>query len=764
MATLISSNLPSLSSTLLSPLRFNPISLKNSTFFSSSPIWSRKTVAIAVCCSVSSASDSIPSNYGGWDDLELVDSFNSLGKLDPVSSFLVSIGIRDGKHGLLFLLGFLSALAVSRVRVSTMAVLPVAVLVFVVGFTAGMAKEGIGSNGSGFMDSDKKLKELRTILNEMDVKITHLRNGLEGMVNFDHFEKSKIKKFVEFADYVRMKLGYASKIVGDSNSGDALDEIVVSGREGGKKSKQKLSWKSEEIGEVAYDLVKYLGGIIQENFAELGSPQRKDTIKEEVGVRTGLMTEESVVSGNAIVEQAAGNDRASNPLPVESLKSSNAESSGNLGVNAPDNVKTGKAIADSTRSGVNEKSSRSRDSRCIDDMLLYDGEIRNQNTSFHYMRKQGSLERMVFKHKFGHTMQNGAHDFADSGNNLRRTKAAKGMDFFKESEESSLLEQTLEIQNRSYLEFHGNSMNTLKIEQKGATNFDGMKVKSKDQFGEQTAHDNLKEEGNMPSSSTVSGDEEFSRNVKEASELLRRAGDCMISKADEEKADVLLHKSARLLSTAVALKPTSLLAIGQLGNTYLLHGELKLKISRELRTLLSRRDAYLEVKEHDLRFKKMDRRILSRDNLSTALIDVCEECEELLVEAGRKYRMALSIDRNDVKALYNWGLALSFRAQLIADIGPEAALDADKVYMAAIDKFDAMLSRNNTYAPEALYRWGIALQRRSRLRSPNNKEKIKLLQQAKSLFEDVLYMETDNQMVREALSSCLVELNYNGLW
>jgi len=30
----------------------------------------------------------------------------------------------------------------------------------------------------------------------------------------------------------------------------------------------------------------------------------------------------------------------------------------------------------------------------------------------------------------------------------------------------------------------------------------------------------------------------------------------------------------------------------------------------------------------------------------------------------------------------------------------EAAVDADQVYLAAIDKFDAMLSRSNTYAPE----------------------------------------------------------------
>jgi hypothetical protein len=134
----------------------------------------------------------------------------------------------------------------------------------------------------------------------------------------------------------------------------------------------------------------------------------------------------------------------------------------------------------------------------------------------------------------------------------------------------------------------------------------------------------------------------------------------------------------------------------------------------------------------------------------------------------------------------------------------EAAVDADRVYLAAIDKFDAMLSKSNTYAPEgliplyfiyapefsydiehsfislplvvygalmcklvcvaALYRWGSTLQQRSQLRSRNNKEKIRLLEQAKSLFEDVLYVEGNNKMVREALSSCISELNYHGRW
>lgn len=162
--------------------------------------------------------------------------------------------------------------------------------------------------------------------------------------------------------------------------------------------------------------------------------------------------------------------------------------------------------------------------------------------------------------------------------------------------------------------------------------------------------------------------------------------------------------------------------------------------------------------------------------------DVGEECEQLLVEAGRKYRLALSMDRTDMRALYNWGLALCYRGQLIAEEGGEvnhpfiasmnsnsssplavgsticagvtlicrrfylhvrysrrgcfnrrprslghrvtcltmcyldspphfsvfytlqtAAQDADKVFLAAIDKFEAMIGLSDTYAAGGKY-------------------------------------------------------------
>lgn len=248
------------------------------------------------------------------------------------------------------------------------------------------------------------------------------------------------------------------------------------------------------------------------------------------------------------------------------------------------------------------------------------------------------LERLVSKHR------NAAQDDPFRAASTR---------FSTESMQSSFLERTLEIRDRSY---------RFKIERR-----DEAQHRADGRFAHNASPlDPACDE----SAATDSDGEEFSRHVKEAAELLSKARESMVARADEETADALLYKSARLLSAAVALRPTSLVAVGQLGNTYLLHGELKLKISRELRTLLANSGAFLNGRERVSRSRKVDSTILSTGNISSALVDVCEECESLLVEAGRSYRTALSIDSGDVKALYNWGLALIFRAQLLADIGP----------------------------------------------------------------------------------------------
>ncbi|KAJ4794028.1 hypothetical protein LUZ62_045274 [Rhynchospora pubera] len=585
-------------------------------------------------------------SYRGWDDLAIADSLSQTetGKVDPIRNLLLSVGISDGKSGALFLLGFLSALAVSRARLSPFAFLPVSILVFLAGYAVGIGRDGFGSKIEG--GSDQKSKLLRAIISELEVKLGELRNGLPTIGESGRLESVKIRKSIDIVESIRIKLANASQVLeNDLNLDESIDAE--------KKPNLKPAHKRANFEAVATDVVKYFGSLIQENIGELGTTRKKvESFGREV-------------------------------LPQEI----NAKKKDNL-------ISRSSKVEESKHTSLRDIMENGKLEPAYSNILSYNQEIDGLNSS--------RLERMVLKHQRDSYLNEG---------------------YIGESNESSVLERTLEIHNRSY---------KFKYEHIGERDMSEDKSETQDQTG----------------SSSISNDQEFNQNLKEASDILTTARECMKSNSDEENADVLLYKASSLLTTAVSLKPSSLLAIGQLGNTYLLHGELKLKISRELRVLLSNSDGS--------RFKKTE--------LGSALVEVCEECENLLVEAGRNYRKALTIDPNDAKALYNWGLALSFRAQLISDIGPEAAVDADKVYLAAIDKFDAMLSKNNAFAPEALYRWGIALQKRSHLRQRKDKEKIKLLQQAKSLFEEVLLMEANNRNVRDALSSCISELQYHGLW
>ncbi|XP_039070661.1 uncharacterized protein LOC120217659 [Hibiscus syriacus] len=192
------------------------------------------------------------------------------------------------------------------------------------------------------------------------------------------------------------------------------------------------------------------------------------------------------------------------------------------------------------------------------------------------------------------------------------------------------------------------------------------------------------------SSSKFVDDVAFDKYLTEASGLLKEAKECMRERRDEGRVEVILNRSDTLLLQAIAMKPMILLAVGQLGNTYLLRGELKLHVSHELRTLLTKNDPITGRRPQGRVVNRLDQ-VSSRDEVISLLVSACEECEDLLVRAGRKYRLALSIDGDDVRSLYNWGLALSYRAQLIAYVGPETAYDADKLFLAAIDKFDAMI-------------------------------------------------------------------------
>ncbi|GLJ13968.1 hypothetical protein SUGI_0223380 [Cryptomeria japonica] len=258
----------------------------------------------------------------------------------------------------------------------------------------------------------------------------------------------------------------------------------------------------------------------------------------------------------------------------------------------------------------------------------------------------------------------------------------------------------------------------------------------------------------------------FSENVKEffqmcldkGGALLKDAKKGLQGKSEVVDAEGMLYEAAVIFSTASALDPSSLVAVGQWGNTLLVHGEFKLKLSQELRSLLQSRNYSLSKKAQRYQPDELRLAMMDRDTIAETLHQVCEECDKLLVEAGRKYRKALLLDKYDLRSLYNWGLALCFRAQLFSGGGERALKTADKIYLAAIDKFEAVMGISETYAPDALFSWGLALRNRSHMRTIGSKERIRLLQQARQLFEDALKFNPNHGQAKTAAVSCIDEL------
>ncbi|KAK4745460.1 hypothetical protein SAY87_011772 [Trapa incisa] len=335
--------------------------------------------------------------------------------------------------------------------------------------------------------------------------------------------------------------------------------------------------------------------------------------------------------------------------------------------------------------GVQEKVPRT-DLKIGNTGLNDKGGISCQDNRNHFVNKEHAYTKAssIYQRQAWRS-QNNLLDFTDDFNMQDMEDEAS---FVNEqwSKKSSELYTSWKSKERSYRNAHQDQHH-------------GRDVKDKEDFLFVDGHLEIEENNGSWQSSTISDDIVFDRCLTEANNLLKRARDLMKTRSEGDHAQAILYKAAEILGRAMAMKPMSLLAVGQLGNTFLLHGELKLRMSRDMRTLLSINEP-LSFEIHGGDLNSSDYNPVRKDKIASALVGVCEECEELLIEAGRKYRLALSIEGNDARALYNWGLALSFRAQLIADIGPEAAYGADKVFLAAIDKFDMMMSKGNIYAPD----------------------------------------------------------------
>ncbi|KAK7388727.1 hypothetical protein VNO78_23554 [Psophocarpus tetragonolobus] len=670
---------------------------------------------------------------GGWDDL---------GASDPppeshaFRNFLLSIGFDDSKNVFVFLLGLVCAMAISRVKVSSIVVLPASVLLFSAGFTIGFfrnltfgevrasgSKRREKEDNSNSKLSSEKLRSLVDFFYELDLLVDHLKSDFQSAIRNNKIRVNDFYGYVEVTEKIKLSAKTARNAV------RALidNEEIVENHKSGKKKKQ--------VGESGYHLLQSFSSLFGENLFSSNSTKVRENVKQEAVEKTLDQTR-----GNGalpLVEDRSLNftdDRKANPK-LDFDPSQDSSINYVLDMNKSGRIRT-------TPEGENFGlgNIRGRTNKFFDDKEYnyWNKGLRfTNNRSFSLMMDSSSVT-----------------DMWESHDNLLDSDSFRVSRKHMESESTFLHEQLLNVNHETFRPSHD--------KREGGSDRSQYKDDTVNYEDHRHLADNLpahENEFNTHSSTKISDDMMFDGYLAEATALLKQAKEFVKGRQGEEQAEIMLYRSANLLSKAVELKPMSLLAVGQLGNTYLLHGELKLKISRELRTLLSG-SIQPSSGKHSRILKRLRNKITSKEEVAPFLIDVCEECEELLVEAGRKYRLALSIDSNDVRALYNWGLALSFRGQLIADIGPGAAFEAERVFLAAIDKFDAMLLKGNVYAPDALFRWGVALQQRSRLRPGSSKEKVKLLQQAKRLYEDALDMDSNNVQVKDALSSCVAELNY----
>ncbi|KAL1373022.1 hypothetical protein HN51_003046 [Arachis hypogaea] len=698
---------------------------------SSSRKWTLGTKSLKLSSSPLRASCAPSSTvYGGWDEVAVA------GDSDSLRSFLASIGIDDRKNVFVFILGLVCAMAISRVRVSSIIVIPASALVFAVGFVVGFFRSGAFGDAriSGTKRKDKdenskqfseKLRSLLEFFDELDGVVNNLKSDVQFAIRNKKIEESDFFGYVDVTDKIKLKALNARNIVKAliDNEGNSNGAFV----ENNKGSRRK-----KDAGEAGYQMLQSIGSLFGEKSVTSNSNKVRENAKQETVDRA--------------LDQAPGNGTVP---PVED-KASNSDSRGNgkLDSSLDSSIRS---VSDMYRNG------RTKGIAENDDFGL--GGVGRKTNKFRdekeYSYRNKGL-RFTNNRSFSLKMDSSSvTDMWESHDNLLDSESMKVRMEHRESESSFVQEQLLNQGRETFTSSYDKRDDEPHRSpfEEDAMNYDHRNQHHGDDLPGRES------EFNASSSAKTSDDEMFGRFLAEATELQKQAKVFIKARHDEEQAEIMLYRSANLFSKALDLKPMSLLAVGQLGNTYLLHGELKLKISRELRGLLSgsiqpssgRRSRVL---------KGMRKKITSKEEVAPLLIDVCEECEELLVEAGRKYRLALSIDANDVRALYNWGLALSFRGQLIADIGPGAAFEAERVFLAAIDKFDAMLLKGNVYAPDALFRWGVALQQRSRLRPGTSKEKVKLLQQARRLYEDALHMDSNNMQAKEALSSCLYELNY----
>ncbi|CAN4078958.1 unnamed protein product [Withania somnifera] len=685
-------------------------------------------------CSVR-ASESF--SCGGWDDPRFIGDPINTGESNKLHMFLNNLGINDKKLVFVYLLGFVCALAISRVKVSSILAIPGCVIVFSLGFSLGFFNGGkMSLDGNKrlhqdqiFKDFNEKLRSLVDFLNEFDVEIGNLKKGVREGIKCNQITVEDLQSFEKSLGTMSFSAVNVRKVIEG-----CIESLPIEGQGMEKEFSRKSSKRKKEPGKDGFDFSQIAAGLFQTK-SDLKSSKMKDHGESElVGTKIKGSKPRNILT-------SASKERHSNfDMNLDGISGTS------MHIFEDDTIRQDKVGEETSRMNVvsdGNFNSSEMDSNTVKSVFNR-GEYSYQTSRVQFTRNQQVSNRMSYPSKFEPwASKEGVVDSMDFSVSMEQSK----------TEASSLHEK--EVENFEAVSSHFDGKEN---DEDTYRHFLGEEIRNheKEPSMDRDEASNEFEFGYSPSSEG-SIDLQFNKYLTEANFLVKEAKDSLRRQAGDKHAENAFYESALLLSKAIDIRPMSLLAVGQLGNTYLLHGELKLRISRDLRALLT--DALSRNKRTKIR-DALDDTVQREDKITSYLVNVCEECEELLIKAGRQYRLALSIDGNDVRALYNWGIALSLRGQLIADIGPGAARDADEVFLAAIDKFNAMMSRGNVYAPDALFRWAAALQHRSRLRPRTSREKVKLLQQAQRLYKDAIHMDSDNLQAQKALSSCISELKY----
>lgn len=605
--------------------------------------------ALTLCSAASSLEH--PS-YGGWDGFQLGGNSVDSGEVSQFRNLLSSSGIGDKKFVFVYLFGFICALAISRVKVSWIMVFPACAIVFAVGFSAGLIKggqlKGSKLNGSRKKITDESFEGCIEELKRNGARVLELKNGIRRSIERSQVTLSDLEGCIDVIESVDMSIRNTINFV----------ESCVHSILGGKQEKEgslddESSRKRKKSGENGLNFSRFFNGLFG---AKLDDPK----------------SSKIVGSGKMDFMDADVNNRNLENLLASPTKERNPSSaSGGRSEN------TSAGMFDYPFDG----SSRARDSggNYVDETGMEYMTFENEEKSFAernntakevfdqtiytYKNKTSRFVSNQQIHQKGYedevettSSQKSLYDSVDVSINMNRIKTSASSGSQKKSKATNRNYLHPLNTEENLLDSHRFPFEKVAFEPKNETNFANLESPYENTF-------------DSSPSSLRDDDLKFNRYLVEANDLLKEAKGCLTQLVDDGRAEYVLNKSEILLSRAIEMKPMSLLAVGQLGNTYLLHGELKLKTSRNLRSLLMKNDTF-SAEEWGKAGNKFDDQLASKDNIRSSLVVTCEECEELLIKAGRKYRLAVSIDGNDMRAMYNWGLALSFRAQLIADIGP----------------------------------------------------------------------------------------------